>query len=150
MLFDIISCYWMLLIEINWLMVDACAFHCHHYMYVYYLLSLVVMVIACMKDAFWLMYYGWIFLIEVLRSLSSAWWILVDVFWLCILIDVFWLMYFNWCMMVDVLWLMCFDWCTMIDACMVSWCVYGCPWLELHDRYMINIHRDIMNWWLMY
>ena len=43
------------------------------------------------------------------------------------------------CIIVDVLWLTCFDWCTMIDACMVSWCMYGCPWLILHYWYMAEI-----------
>ena len=161
-LFDIICCSWMLLIDIDWLMVDTCMtlpslyvcilwvvlFYYGHCVYDWCIL-IDVYWFCILIFVFWLMYSNWCMLIDVLWSLSFAWWICVDVFWLCILIDVFWLMYSNWCMLFYVLWLMCFDWCTMIDACMVSWCMYGCPWLIVHDRYMINIGWDIMNWWSM-
>ena len=40
-------------------------------------------------------------------------------------------------------------WCVFIDAHMDSWCMCGCPWFILHDRYMIDIGWDIMNWCLM-
>ena len=92
-------------------------------------------------NVFHLMYVGWCILIGVLWSLSSPWWVMLD----CILT-----VYYNWCILVNVFklmyivgWVTCFDWCAMIDSCMVSWCMYGCPWLILHDWYMIHI-------WLRY
>ena len=60
-------------------------------------------------NVFELMYVGWCILIDVLWSFSSAWWILVDVFWLCIVIYIFWLMYSIWFMLVDVFWFVYYD-----------------------------------------
>ena len=109
--------YWLLLDVIDW-----------HWLingrYLYDIVNIVCMVIIGCPWLLWLlhvglMHLGWCILDDVLWSLSSAWWILVDVFWLCISINVFQLMYVgwmysDWCIMIIVSFLMNPGWCILI------------------------------------